>query len=392
MPRRQRPDDADGPITSGPGPWTAGAAPRWPRRLRGLGVGLALVALAITLIQPLRVRAVAAATMADALGLPVPRLLATSVDVGEQAIAGTTGDLYDPGGTSPAVVLIPGAAPRGRDDPRVRQLAHAVARSGRAVFVPELAVYDQQLVVEDVERLVLVTHALGGPDRGPAVVLGTSFGGSLGLLAAADTRLQGRVAKIAVFGSFVDLLGVVQATATGSSLVAGERIAWDPHPRAEEIVRERLLELLDAPERTAVLEALGGEADPGELDRPSRAAYDLLTHTDPARTFDIADRLPRRVRERIAEVSPSSVADGIRAPVVAMHSTDDPAMPYGELERLGELLPQARLLTLDSFEHVDLELDSPRELPRVGADLLAAWRFATEVLSAQEGWLPRSRW
>jgi hypothetical protein len=85
------------------------------------------------------------------------------------------------------------------------------------------------------------------------------------------------------------------------------------------------------------------------------------------------------------------MASAIEAPVVAMHSTDDPAIPYGELPRLGELVPHARLITLDRFEHVDLELDSPRDLLRAGGDLLAVWRFATHVLSAQEGWLPRVR-
>lgn len=390
MPRHRPPRDPGRPDGPGPRAEHAGDRSRWPRRLRLLGAGLALLALAVTLVQPLRVRVVAAVTMADALDLPVPRPLAASVDVEERTLAGVLGDLYDPGGTAPAIVLIPGAAPQGREDSRVRQLARAMAGSGRAVFVPELAVYGQDLVIEDIERLVRVTRALGDGGRGPAAIVGTSFGGSLGLLAAADPRLHGRLAEVAVFGAYVDLLGVVQATTTGASLVDGERIPWDADPRAEDIVREQLLGLLDDVERDVVLEVLEGDLDPEELPGPARAIHDLLTHTDPAETFEIAERLPDHVRGRIAEVSPSSVAEAIGAPVVAMHSTDDPAIPYGELPRLGELFPHARLITLDSFEHVDLELDSPRDLLRVGRDLLGVWRFATHVLSSQEGWLPRA--
>lgn len=360
----------------------------WAKRLRVVGVVGLVVVLAVSLLQPLRVRAVAAATVADALDLPVPRPLATTVEVHERPVGGVTGDVYDPGGDAPAIVLIPGAAPDGRQDERVQRLARAVAGAGRLVFVPELEVYDQQLTTADVDRLVLATRALTDEDRGPAVLLGTSFGGALGLLAAADPRLEGRLAEVAVFGAYVDLLGVVQAASTGTSLVAGQRLAWEAHPDAEEIVRDRLLELLDEEERAAVLTVLDGEVEAGELPGELEAVHALLTHDDPARTYAIAEQLPLSIRERIAQVSPAAVASRIDTPVVAMHSTDDPAVPYGELVRLGEAIPHARLITLESFEHVDLEVESPRDWLQTGGDLLGAWRFATDVLAAQERWWP----
>jgi hypothetical protein len=75
-------------------------------------------------------------------------------------------------------------------------------------------------------------------------------------------------------------------------------------------------------------------------------------------------------------------------PVVAMHSLEDPAIPYGELVRLGEAVPHARLITLRRFDHVGIELDAPRAWGPALADLWRSWRFTTAVLDAQEGWWP----
>src|SRR5260370_27072769 len=49
------------------------------------------------------------------------------------------GDLYEPGGkTRAAMVLVPGAAVLGRDEPRLKALARTFARAGFVVLVPEL--------------------------------------------------------------------------------------------------------------------------------------------------------------------------------------------------------------------------------------------------------------
>ena len=49
------------------------------------------------------------------------------------------GDLYMPAGqVRAAMVLVPGAAVLGRDEPRLKALARTFARAGFAVLVPEL--------------------------------------------------------------------------------------------------------------------------------------------------------------------------------------------------------------------------------------------------------------
>jgi pimeloyl-ACP methyl ester carboxylesterase len=344
---------------------------------------LVALGLVVALVEPLRLRAVAAATLADALDLPVLRPFAPDVERVPTTVAGVEGDLYETHPADPAVVLVPGAAPRGIEDRRIVGLAEAVAGAGRTVFIPELEVYGETLVTADVDRIVRVAADLADEHRGPVVLIGASFGGSLALLAAADERLEGRVAQVATFGAYFDLVGVLQAATTGVALVDGRRVPWDAHPRAEEVVREQLAQLLPAGQRRPLERALAGARDARDLDEPARVAYELLTSADPARTTALAERLPVEVRRRLAEVSPSTVADRIGAPVVAMHSLVDPTIPYGELLRLEGALPHADTVTLERFDHVGLELETARDWVDAAGDLRRSWRFTTQVLGAQ---------
>ena len=82
-------------------------------------------------------------------------------------------------------------------------------------------------------------------------------------------------------------------------------------------------------------------------------------------------------------MSPVVVADRIDTRVIAMHSTQDPAIPYAELLRLGESIPHAELHTLDTFSHVDLELGGPRDWWDAAGDLRVVWRYVTALLNAQ---------
>jgi dipeptidyl aminopeptidase/acylaminoacyl peptidase len=109
-----------------------------------------------------------------------------------------------------------------------------------------------------------------------------------------------------------------------------------------------------------------------------------LVNEDPARTFDLAARLPAGARDLLAQFSPSSVADRIDVPVVAMHSTDDPAVPFGEALRLERGIPSTRLVDVEVFRHVDFSAASPSAWLQAADDLWNAWRFTSWLLAAQE--------
>lgn len=346
----------------------------------------AVAAAGIGLLPPVQARGKALFVLAEALGLPTPRPFAIPIRRGTVSLDGVTGHLYVPGRPSPPVLVLPGAAPLGKDDPRAVRLAEALARAGRMVFIPDLDLYQQRFIQEDLDRIARSVVAL---DAHPATVgsvqiLGISYGGSFGLVAAGDPRVRGRLTQISVFGAYWDLVGVVQAATTGVSLVDGRRIPWPADPRAEGILRDVAVRLAPEGSRGELRAALVGRTEPTSLRPPARALHALLTNRDPERTFELASRLGPEPRQAFRRFSPSSVASRIEVPVVAMHSIDDPAVPYGEALRLAAELPEARLVQVRLFRHVDVGASSAGEVADVLGDLTEAWTFATWVVSAQE--------
>lgn len=331
-------------------------------------------------LPPVQARAKALAVLAEALGLALPRPFAATVLRSEQALGGAAGDLYTPLRAGPGIVLLHGAAPEGKDDARLVRLATALARAGRTVFVPALRLAAKDFTTADVDTIVAAIGGLAQRTQAPVVVLGISYGGSFGLIAAADERTAGRVALVATFGAYFDLLGLVQAASTGASVVGGQTIAWEPHPRAREVLQMAALELV-APGERAELASAFARGDPDALPAGARAVYELVTNDDPARSGALAAALPFRARATLEAFSPSAVADRIDVPVIALHSTDDPVTPYAEALRLRAALPDARVLLVELFEHIDFEA---RSLLGALPPLFHTWRFASWVLAAQE--------
>lgn len=343
-----------------------------------------MLALSVGVAVPaVRARAKAIPVLAEALGGSFPRPFAPTVRRTVAELDGVTGHLYAPDRPARPILLLPGAAPRGKDDPRAVRLARAVARAGRLVFVPDLDLYERRFTEEDLDRIVRAILAL---DRHPSAmgrptVFGISYGGSFGLVAAADPRLEGRLAQIAVFGAYFDMVGVIQAVTTGTSLVAGRSYPWEAHPLAREILERNAAKLAPEPFRDDLRRALEG-TDPAALDPAARAIYDFLSNRDPAATFRLAERLPDGAKAFLARFSPSAVADEIDAPVIALHSTADPAVPYGEAIRLHRGLPGVRLVTVGGFRHVDF--GAPSSWFSAAGDLAGVWRFTSLLLEAQE--------
>ncbi|HVM13355.1 MAG TPA: alpha/beta hydrolase [Egibacteraceae bacterium] len=347
------------------------------------GVAVVVVLAALLLTPPAQARLKALAVGGEALGIALPRPFAADVTRMETRVAGVLGDLYAGEEAAPAMVLLPGATPAGRGDRRAVAVARAVSRAGRTVFVPELALYSRRIDEGDLDRIVRAALAL--PDHplgeGPPSIVGFSYGGSYGLVAAADPRLGGRLAQVATFGSYWDLVGVLQATTTGTSILDGERLEWDGDPRAWDILAEHAVQLAPSDQRRTLTAVLEDQADPAVLDPDARGIHALMTNDDPERTRVLVRRTAPEARRALARFSPSVVADEIDAPLVALHAVDDPAVPHAEALRLKRDRPDARLLTVELFTHVDFEGVG---LLQAAPDLWRVWRFTGWVLAAQE--------
>jgi pimeloyl-ACP methyl ester carboxylesterase len=347
--------------------------------------GIAALVIAAGFLPPVQARGKALAVLAEAVGIDFPRPFAPEIHRRDASLEGVTGHLYVPARPSPPILLVPGAAQLGKDDPRAVRLARSLARAGRTVFVPDLTLYERRFVPEDLDRIVRAARALGDHPtaEGQVLLLGISYGGSFGLVAAADQRLQGRLAMVATFGAYFDLVGVIQAVTTGTSLVGEGRVPWRGHPLARSILEEGVVSLLPEASRPALRAALAG-GDPSALSPEQRTIFELLRNEDPARTRSLAAELPAELRDVLERFSPSSIVDRLQGPVIAMHSTDDPAVPYGELIRLRRALPRTRVATVTSFRHVDPTASAPGGWGTLMADAWDAWGFTSWILGAQE--------
>jgi hypothetical protein len=341
-----------------------------------------LLAGGVAMLPAVQARVKAVGVVADALRLPVTRPFASAVTRTETAVGGVRGDVYWPGTEAPAILLVHGAAPLGKDDPRFVRLAFALARAGRVVFAPALELAERRFDPHDLQRIVDAAAGLADDPRveGRPEVLGISYGGSFSLVAAADPRIRDRISQVAVFGAYFDIVGVIQAITTGTSVVGDRRIPWSGDPRAADVLSRYAVGLAPPRDREALQAALAG-GGPDDLRPAARAIHALLMNRDPTRTFELAGRLSPGARAELARFSPSSVAGQIRAPVVAMHSADDPAVPYGEAIRLQRGIPGTRLVTATSFTHVDL---APAGWGETARNLVGVWRFATWILEPGE--------
>lgn len=337
----------------------------------------------IGFLPPVQARGKALVVLLEGIGGRPPRPFAAPALRRTVELDGVTGHLYWPGRPAPAIVLVPGAATRGKDDPRAVRLARALAKAGRVVFVPDLVLTERRFVESDIDRLVRSVLALerSAAVDGGVAYLGISYGGSFAMVAAADPRLEGRLLQVAVFGAYFDLVGVLQAVTTGRSVVAGRSYDWRGPALARRILGESAAELLPPAQRGDLLSALEND-DPDDLPPEARSLYELLVNRDPDRTAELVRELPGELQMLLQRFSPSTVADRIEAPVIAMHSLDDPAVPFAEVIRLHRALPEARIAVVRSFRHVDFG-----SVGGVGAalgDVSSAWRFATWLLSAQD--------
>jgi len=360
---------------------------RWRRlRLRWVVLCLAAAALLACAVNlPAEHRDyVAARLLLDAVPhppfhLPAPAAnhpATSTIQLGHDTTA-TTASLWLPsparGRRLPGIVIVAGVAPLGRQDPQVVQLARALAMEGRAVLVPDLALRTSTLDTADLQRIIAAVQALAAlpqVDPGRIGLLGISWGGALAIVAAASPPLATAVAFVATFGAFYDLADLAGAAVTGATIYHGRTIPWQTVPEAGALVRSALLSLLPPVQARAVQATLTGHAMVATLAPEARAVAALLTNRDPARVAGLADGLPPSIQRVRRGFSPAFHLQGLHAPLLALHATNDPAAPWTESALLvaaaaahdpaGASLPLVHL-----FSHVTQQrsLATPASLP-----------------------------
>ena len=347
----------------------AGALLIWRPALRTLRAAYLLLALGGQPQHPLAVVAHEVASQPWRIEAPRGRLKAR---------------LYLPRGVErPGIaVLLHGVVPDGMDDARLVDLARALAASGVAVLTPDLPdIRGYLLTHATLDDIAASLRAVLPPNRGRwdparAGVMGISYSGTLGLLAACRPGLSGKLKYAVTFGAYYDFRDAVRFSMTGRYRRAGVKIDLAPHPYARVVFYYNAapeMPSLEEPEKVRALLALrlADQVDAAEQARaalsPSdRAAVDaMLSGGSEALNREVEATLLRHPDYLTAFSLAPHLAD-LRIPeLVLVHSANDDIIPYGETVRLCRALAgrddvETRCVVTRLFNHVVLDSGAER--------------------------------
>ena len=283
------------------------------------------------------------------------------------------GDLYVPAdGVRAGIVLVPGLAVAGKNDPRLVALARTLARVNFLVLIPDIPGFRAyRMGVEDVDVLVAAVQALDGvPEmrsQRPIGIGAFSFAVGPALITALDPRVAQRVDFVVAVGGYHDLRRLIAYYTTGAH--RDDRDTPTPYDKGKWIfalgVSEKLPEALD---RLAIQGVAGravyantGDADvlmPAGLSPGGAALFELLTNTTPERVPILLERLPAPLKAEVRGLNPAEQPmDKLHARLLLLHGRSDNIIPYTESIALAESVPAGRadLFLIDGLAHVDLQ-------------------------------------
>jgi len=248
------------------------------------------------------------------------------------------------------LVLVHGYSPEGKDDSRVRQAAALLARAGFDVAVPTIPGLTRgRLRPDDIAPVVATLAARAAP----TVMISVSVGAGPALLAAAQPEVRDRVRVVLSLGGYASAAELLRFFLTGDFRWGSIQGHVDHDPAIVRQFVEANADLLDAPAREIL--------------------------ADPVRAVSVLDHPPARLASVLDQLSPERVARQIRAQLVLVHGTHDPAVPYTESLRLAAARPErTSVILVGVLAHVEASrgaswLSGMRE---VGALLLGVYSLS----------------
>ena len=315
-----------------------------------------------------------------AAGVEPSRLKAGTPDPRRWELAGSDashslGDLYWPGEpAAAAIVLVPGAARLGKDDPRLVAFGHTLARARFAVLVPDIAnLRTQRLSPDDAEPVAAAIRYLAGcfePAEEPSVGLAAiSYAAGPALLAALAPATAEHVGFVFAIGGYYDVEAVVTFFTTGYYRDGPDGVWRHREPNAYgkwAFVRANAARLASADDRAALgeiaarkLEDLdSGIADlRARLGPEGRAVMALLDNRDPERVPTMIADLPAPIRADLRALDLER-QDFSQLPfdLILVHGRDDPIIPSTESQALAAAAPpdKVSLYLVNHLTHVEV--------------------------------------
>lgn len=220
------------------------------------------------------------------------------------------------GDRHPAIMIVPGAAPRGNDEPAMRSFGLTLARAGYLVVLPEFAFLKEGRfdpgATKQLDAAFARVRAMPETEGRSVGAFGVSVGGGMLLVAAGREPALRDAAFIGVLGGYYDIDTYLASVASRTQLSGGQLVAWEPSAEALERVPPAAVDLVPPADRDAVRRAFASTSYEEALGRfrtlspEARAAYDA--------------------------VSPNVVWRAIRPPIYWIHDPFDTFEPLAEAE------------------------------------------------------------
>ncbi|MEQ8345612.1 MAG: hypothetical protein RIB84_17525 [Sneathiellaceae bacterium] len=296
-------------------------------------------------------------------------------------------DLYHPTGwrPGPALVLVPGASPQGRDDPRLVAFAGTLAKAGFRVLVPEIpALRRMTLSAADADIIAdALRHLADSQQAGEGRFLGlvaVSYAVGPAMLAAHRPGLAEDVDVLVGIGGYHDVEAVATWFTTGWHRVpadgtggAGGPGAWQqgqPDSFGKWLFLRANAGRVREPSDRAVLAEIAErrlrDPDAGltdlvpRLGAEGRAVLAFLTNRDPSLVPGLIAGLPAPVRAEMAALDLARRDFGAAGPhLILVHGRHDRIIPHGQSLALAAAMrgadgeSRAELHLVDGIGHVD---------------------------------------
>ncbi len=301
-------------------------------------------------------------------------------------------DLYFPGEPPLAgIVLVPGAAAGGKDDPRLVAFATTLARARFLVLVPDLPnLRALKVRAEDAGNIAAAFRQLRLrpeiPTKARAGIGAFSYAVGPAVLAAIEPDIGTHVNFVLGVGGYHDLHRVVNFFTTGYFLKNGQWEYLEPNAYGKWVFVLSNTDRLSDPRDRQLLRALAERKlkDPrapvadlrSYLTEAGRSVVDLLENRNRERTPELIAGLPAEIG---AEIQALNLADKdlsrLQARLILLHGTDDDIIPYVESMALVDAAPPglSDLFLIDGLAHVDTR--------PAGVNRQSAWRAIHTVLA-----------
>ncbi|MEB3197799.1 MAG: alpha/beta hydrolase [Candidatus Sericytochromatia bacterium] len=295
------------------------------------------------------------------------------------------------------LLLVPGVARGGKDDPRLIRFAGSLARLGFAVLVPQLeSLKDLSVrpvytgIVRDAFR-VLAEHPVWSPG-GRAGIGGLSFAMGPGVMAAVTPGVMDKVRFVFCIGGYYDLLAQTRFVTTGQYRVPlGSAHEWqrmEPDPYGRWVLAASLVPHVEDLTSRAAIQGMIDRREKAPLaeiddlvaqlrDPEARALFDFIQNRDPGQYDALFTALPTRMVEDLHALNVAACdLSGIRARLILVHGYEDDLIHLTHSLGLHQAAPvgQSRLYLVRGLRHVTMLRPSP----------LGLWRLVSAIQALLE--------